>query len=63
MTRRPGRPPLDRSDPTVRFCISVTTKKYDELYARASASRMTLSEYIRHQLKATPAARRPNSDP
>jgi len=48
----PGRPPLDRADPTVRVCISVTTKTYDDLDRRARAARVNLSEYIRHQLRA-----------
>jgi len=55
MIRRPGRPPLDTQDPSVKLTVSVTTKKYDELYARAKAARMNLSEFVRRELRASPA--------
>jgi len=58
MIRRPGRPPLDAQDPSVKLTVSVTTKKYDELYARAKAARMNLSEFVRRELRAAPPLKR-----
>jgi hypothetical protein len=49
---RAGRPPLDRTYSTVRLCVSVTTKTYDDLDTRARAARVNLSEFIRQQLRA-----------
>jgi len=58
MSRRPGRPALDPHDPTVKLTVSVTTKKYDELYARAHAARLTLSAFVRRELRAAPPLKR-----
>ena len=47
-TRKPGRPPLDDADPkTIPFSIRITTKQYDDLYAKAARDRCSLSEVIR----------------
>jgi hypothetical protein len=59
MIRRPGRPPLDRREPSITMGFRVPAKKYDELYARARDARMSVSEYIRDQLSAPAAKRRP----
>ena len=53
MTRRPGRPPLDRTDGTVKLTVNITHKTYDRLYASARTSRVTLSEYVRRALSPT----------
>jgi cytochrome P450 len=45
--RRNGRPPLDRDDETVRVTVNLPAKRFDELYTRAKAARMSLSEYVR----------------
>jgi predicted HicB family RNase H-like nuclease len=50
MTRRPGRPPLDRTDGTVKLTVNITHKTYDRLYASARISRVSLSEYVRRAL-------------
>lgn len=60
MRRKPGRPPLDAADATVKLTVSVTTRKYDALYARAIAARLTLSEYVRRELRAVPSSARSN---
>ena len=38
-TNRPGRPPLDPDDPSVRVGVSLPSKEYDDLYARARRER------------------------
>ena len=52
MSKRPGRPPLDPNDPSVRVGTRVTGKTYDELYARAKDARVSISEFIRLQLRS-----------
>jgi len=61
MTRRPGRPPLDPSDPSVRFTLTLPSKRYDAVYRSAAAERQTVSEYMRHAL--TQALRQPKLPP
>jgi len=59
MSKRIGRPPLDPTDPSVRVAFRLTTKQYDQVYHRATASRLTVSEYLRAVVtKAAAAARR-----
>jgi len=48
--RKPGRQPLDPTCETVKLTVNITTRTYDQLYARASAARLTLSQYCRKQL-------------
>ena len=50
MSRRPGRPPLDDADKTVRMSFRVPTKRFDELCTRAKDARVNLSEFARMQL-------------
>jgi hypothetical protein len=50
MIRRPGRPPLDEADPSVEMCLTIPSKRYDDLYARARAERVTVPEVIRRVL-------------
>ena len=50
--RRPGRPPLDGSDSSVRLTVRLTMRAYDALSARAAAARMSLAEYARLRLRA-----------
>ena len=50
--RRPGRPPLDPSDPSVQLSFRLTTKQYDLAYTRAAAARLTLAEYLRAAVAA-----------
>ena len=55
MSRRPGRPPLDRTDRSVEMCLTIPSKKYDDLYARAKAERVTVPEVIRRVLRESTA--------
>jgi len=50
MTKRPGRRPLDPRDPSVQICVSVPSKRYDQLYQTAAGARMTVPELIRQSL-------------
>jgi hypothetical protein len=55
--RKTGRPPLDPTDPiSVNVCVTLPSKKFDQVYADARAKRMTISEYVRYRL-ARPATR------
>ena len=45
--RRPGQPPLDPTDTSVRLSFRLTTKQYDLAYKQASAARLTLAQYLR----------------
>ena len=47
---RPGRPPLDRDDPSVKVCVSVPSRQYDDLYQRAREERVSVPELIRRSL-------------
>lgn len=47
MAGRRGRPPIDATDPSVRVAFRLTSKQYDLAYRRATAARLTLSEYLR----------------
>jgi hypothetical protein len=48
--RRPGRPPLDRSDRSVEMCLTLPSKRYDELYTRAVRARVSVPELVRRDL-------------
>jgi len=50
MQRRPGRPPLDPTDPSVVVKFSLPGKRYDALYRAASAHCMNVPELIRRAL-------------
>ena len=50
MTKRTGRPPLDPSDPSVKICVTVPSKRYDQLYQTAAGTRVTVPELIRRSL-------------
>jgi hypothetical protein len=50
MTKRTGRPPLDATDPTVEMCLSLPSKRYDELYRQARAERVSVPELVRRTL-------------
>jgi hypothetical protein len=51
-TGRPtGRPPLDRSDPSVKVNLTMPSKQYDSLYAEARKRQATIPEVIRDRLK------------
>jgi hypothetical protein len=50
---RRGRPRLDPTDPapSVQVGLRLSTRQYDALYQRARAARMSVSEFIRQQVK------------
>jgi hypothetical protein len=50
--RREGRPPLDRSDPSVSVHVRVPTRQYDAVYERAQAARVSVPEFIRRAVAA-----------
>jgi hypothetical protein len=50
MSRRPGRPPIDPTDPSVVVKFSLPAKRYDAMYRAASAHCLTVPELIRRAL-------------
>ena len=50
MTKRPGRPPLDPDDPTVKFSLCLPSKRYDALCRAAATERQTVSDVLRRAL-------------
>jgi len=51
VSRRPGRPPLDPTDPSVRLSVRLPAKAYDALYTRARDARLSFADYLRQQLR------------
>jgi hypothetical protein len=47
MSKRPGRPPLDPTDPSVRVGVSLPTKQFDALCIQAQRAAISLPEVIR----------------
>lgn len=45
--RRPGRPPLDPSDPSVGVYVRMPSREYDRLSQRASQAGVTVPELLR----------------
>jgi len=58
--RRPGRPALDATDPSVRLTLTLPAKRYDVLYREAGASRLTVPELIRQALYKNRNSRDPS---
>ena len=52
MTRPPGRPPLDASDPSVKLTLTLPSKQLDALCVEAKQHRQTLAAYMRDLIKA-----------
>jgi hypothetical protein len=50
MSRRPGRPPLSRDDPSVDVHVTLSAADYDAAYQRARDRRESLPELIRRSL-------------
>jgi hypothetical protein len=48
---KPGRPPLDKADPSVRVGVSMPSKQFDELDKRAKRAEVSVPEIIRRDLK------------
>jgi len=57
--KRTGRPPLDPHDPSIRMCVTLPSKQYDQLYRAASAARMSVPAFCRARLFRSP---RPDPD-
>lgn len=45
-----GRPPLDRTDPSTKVCVTLPSKSYDALYRAASHARVSVPELIRTEI-------------
>jgi hypothetical protein len=52
--KRPGRPPLDEHDQSVQVCVTLSAKKYDDLYQKARQERTSVPEIIRRNLDDQP---------
>lgn len=50
MKNPPGRPPLDRTDPSIHVGLTLPSKQYLGLEARANHERVTIQEIIRRDL-------------
>jgi hypothetical protein len=50
MKRKPGRPPLDPTDPSVDVYFRLPSKQYEELWKRAVKDRCSVPEHIRRLL-------------
>jgi hypothetical protein len=48
--RRPGRPPLDPTDPSVHVGVTLPTKQFDALCAQAHRAAVSVPEVIRRLL-------------
>jgi predicted HicB family RNase H-like nuclease len=48
--RSPGRPPLDRNDPSTTVHLRLPGRRYDELYAAAQRERISVPQLIREVL-------------
>lgn len=46
----PGRPPLERGDPSVRVTLALPGRAFDQLAKRATLERLTIPEMIRRAL-------------
>jgi hypothetical protein len=51
--RRPGRPPLDRDDPSVAVTFRLPSRRVDLLCQRADRERISVPELIRRGLTST----------
>jgi len=62
MPRRPGRPPLDALDPSVKVCICVPGRVYGELCTEALRHNVSLGAVIRRRLRLVERERRAAGD-
>jgi len=54
MRRKPGRPPLDPTDPSVVVTLRMPARVFEAVCRRAAAARLTVPEVIRRALRAAP---------
>jgi len=59
MATRPGRPPLDRTDPSVPICVKVPAREFDRLCDRARQARVSVPEVVRRELSRRSEKRNP----
>jgi hypothetical protein len=52
--RRPGRKPLDPTDPSVHVCVSLPSRQVDQLRLRAHAEHLTVPALVRRLLHRPP---------
>ena len=51
MGTKRGRPPLDPKDRSVKLTIRVSPRDYDDAQARATAKRVSISEWVRRTMR------------
>jgi len=51
MANPPGRPPLDRADPSVVVSVALPSRAFDLMCRKALAERLTVPELIRRALR------------
>ena len=49
---KPGRPPLDASDPSAKITLTLPSKQLDDLCVQAKKARVPLRDYMRSLLKS-----------
>jgi hypothetical protein len=52
--RRPGRPPIDPNDPSVKVSISLPSRQYDAFCERARREGVGVPAIIRRELEKNP---------
>jgi len=53
--RAPGHPPLDENDPSVPVHVKMPSQQYDDTYARARRSRVSVPEQMRRDMQKAQA--------
>jgi len=48
---KPGRPPIDRSSPTIDVTLRLPTNLYDKSYRAARRERLTVAEWFRAAIR------------
>ena len=49
--RRRGRPSLDPGNRSVQVCLTIPAARYDAIYARARAARVSIPEQVRREMR------------
>lgn len=62
MANRPGRPPLDPTDPSVVVSLRLPSRAFDQVCVRAAAARLTVPEIIRRALRNSANKERETSE-
>ena len=51
MPDKPGRPPVDRTDPSVPVHVKLPSRQYDAVFVRAAAAGVSVPEIVRRDLR------------